>query len=57
MGAPRFQGGMRKQICPLYGADVKYDKNRGDTNGEKCNESWLMGWEWEFKIEGSELDI
>ena len=35
---PRIQG-MRKQIFRLYGADLKYDKNRGDTNGEQCNKS------------------
>ena len=23
----------------LCGADVKYDKNRGDTNGEQCNKT------------------
>ena len=46
---------------------MKYDKNRGDTNGEKCNKTEIQmeknaikvgggGWEWEFEIESEEIE-
>ena len=36
----------------LCGADVKYDKNRGDTNGEKCNKTEIQMEKNAIKVGG-----